>query len=207
MEPTVEVQPPVFYFGTPVVLVTTLNADGSTNISPLSSAWALGDRYVLGLGADGHAWANLSRRPELVINLASSALVTAIEAMAPATGSSPVPPRKQDCYTHVADKWALSGLTPTASLDVRPARITQCPVQLEARIVQRLEIADGAAIAIEAVVVRSHVHTRIVGTKPNRINTDTWDPLYYTFREYFAQGERVGANFRAQLLDEAMETA
>ena len=45
----ITIRPSVLYVGTPVALVTTLNADGTTNISPMSSAWALADRVVLGM--------------------------------------------------------------------------------------------------------------------------------------------------------------
>ena len=60
MDGTRRVELPVLYFGTPVALITTVNPDGSSNISPISSAWALGDRYMLGLGADGQAVADPS---------------------------------------------------------------------------------------------------------------------------------------------------
>lgn len=45
----IEIKPSVLYVGTPVVLITSLNPDGTTNISPMSSVWALYDRIVLGL--------------------------------------------------------------------------------------------------------------------------------------------------------------
>ena len=38
----VDVEPAIFYWGTPVVLVSTLNADGTTNIAPMSSACSTG---------------------------------------------------------------------------------------------------------------------------------------------------------------------
>jgi flavin reductase (DIM6/NTAB) family NADH-FMN oxidoreductase RutF len=47
------IEPSVLYVGTPVALITSLNPDGSPNISPMSSAWALGDRVVLGLATGG----------------------------------------------------------------------------------------------------------------------------------------------------------
>lgn len=37
------IQPSILYYGTPVILLSTMNEDGSTNLSPLSSSWALGD--------------------------------------------------------------------------------------------------------------------------------------------------------------------
>ncbi|MGE5704689.1 MAG: flavin reductase family protein, partial [Clostridia bacterium] len=39
---TREIKPSILYYGTPVILLTTQNEDGSSNISPLSSSWALG---------------------------------------------------------------------------------------------------------------------------------------------------------------------
>ncbi|MEA2222773.1 MAG: hypothetical protein QOH83_1149 [Solirubrobacteraceae bacterium] len=41
--------PPILYFGTPVVLISTENEDGSPNLAPMSSAWWLGRRCMLGL--------------------------------------------------------------------------------------------------------------------------------------------------------------
>ncbi len=49
------IRPKILYFGTPVVLLTTLNEDGSTNISPISSAWSLGGCIILGVGLGGMA--------------------------------------------------------------------------------------------------------------------------------------------------------
>ena len=45
--------PSILYFGTPVALVSTENENGSFNLAPMSSAWALGQVIVLGLGAEG----------------------------------------------------------------------------------------------------------------------------------------------------------
>ncbi len=42
MEPTRSIKPSILYFGTPVVLLSTHNEDGSTNLTPMSSAWTLG---------------------------------------------------------------------------------------------------------------------------------------------------------------------
>jgi flavin reductase (DIM6/NTAB) family NADH-FMN oxidoreductase RutF len=43
------ITPSILYFGTPVVLLTTENEDGSANLAPMSSAWALDQVVVLGL--------------------------------------------------------------------------------------------------------------------------------------------------------------
>ncbi|PCE15196.1 hypothetical protein AUC47_14600 [Microbacterium sp. SZ1] len=203
MQETRAVDLPVLYFGTPVALITTVNPDGSSNISPISSSWALGNRYMLGLGSEGQALANLRRIDHLVINLPSTDLVEAVEAIAPTTGRSPVPDEKHPAYRHEADKWSLGGFTPVTSDDVLALRIAECPVQIEARAAQIIEIDGGSAVAVEAEVLRVHAHESILREYgPDRVETSRWQPLYYSFRHYFGQGERVGANFRAPLLDD-----
>jgi flavin reductase (DIM6/NTAB) family NADH-FMN oxidoreductase RutF len=65
------IEPKILYFGTPVALISSLNEDGSTNLAPMSSFWALGWTLVLGL-LDGTKTAeNFERHPECVVNLPS----------------------------------------------------------------------------------------------------------------------------------------
>jgi len=54
-----QIAPSILYLGTPVLLVGTLNLNGSANLAPMSSAWWLGWNCMLGLGAKGHTSQNL----------------------------------------------------------------------------------------------------------------------------------------------------
>ena len=92
----VTIKPSVLYFGTPVALVTSLNRDGTTNISPMSSVWALFDRVALGLTTTSMGRENVVREKELVINFPSAGLWAKVEALARATGRNPVPPHKPE---------------------------------------------------------------------------------------------------------------
>src|SRR4051812_47273012 len=89
------IKPKILYYGTPVILLTTLNEDGSVNISPMSSSWALGDCIVLGIGLGGKAIENLERIPECVINVPGPSLWENVEKLAPFTGKNPVPDYKK----------------------------------------------------------------------------------------------------------------
>src|SRR5262245_15591421 len=89
------IEPKILYFGTPVVLISTLNEDGGPNLAPMSSAWALGWNVVLGLGTDGKTFENLTARRECVLNFPSDSLWASVEALAPLTGKNPVPPDKE----------------------------------------------------------------------------------------------------------------
>ena len=66
---------PILYFGTAVVLVSTSNEDGSANLAPMSSAWWLGWRCVLGLAATSLTTQNLLRTPSPERALAVQAII------------------------------------------------------------------------------------------------------------------------------------
>ncbi len=202
----VEINPSVLYVGTPVALLTSTNPDGSTNISPMSSAWALFDRVILGLTSTSMGRENLVRERQLVINFPSPDLWPRIEAIARATGRNPVPSHKEKIgYRFEPDKFALCGLTPTPSTLVRPPRIAECPLQFEARVVAchapgsdwPAERAEAFQI-IEAKVVRVHAHRAIVLPGTNHIDTKAWQPLLYVFRHYFGTGPDLGRTFKAE---------
>ena len=53
----------VHYDGTPVVLVSSTNPDGTTNLAPMSSAWWLGQEATLGLGASSRTGAEPAAHP------------------------------------------------------------------------------------------------------------------------------------------------
>ena len=54
-------EPAILYFGTPVVLVSTFNEDGSANLAPMSSAFWLGWRCMIGLAVRSKTPQNLLR--------------------------------------------------------------------------------------------------------------------------------------------------
>lgn len=125
----IEIKPSVLYVGTPVALITSLNPDGTTNISPMSSAWAIFDRVVLGMTSTSKGRENAVRERQVVINFPSADLWPKIEAIARATGRDPVPPHKTKIgYTFEPAKFEAAGFTPQASDLVRPLRIAECPI-------------------------------------------------------------------------------
>ncbi|MCY0902791.1 MAG: flavin reductase family protein [Firmicutes bacterium] len=193
------IHPKILYFGTPVVLLTTVNEDGTSNITPMSSAWALTDRIILGLGEGGKGLLNLSRDPDCVINLPSADLWHQVEALAPLTGVNPVPTSKAAQFHFARDKFAAAGLTPLASDCVRSARIAQCPIQIEASVQSIQMTGDPVRFAIvETLVHRVHVHEGLAQSDEH-VNPARWNPLIYSFRHYFGLGCELGKTFRAQV--------
>jgi flavin reductase (DIM6/NTAB) family NADH-FMN oxidoreductase RutF len=168
-ETHVTIEPAILYFGTPVVLLSTLNEDGSPNLAPMSSVWWLGWRAMLGLGTSGKTLANLRRTRECVLNLPSVDQVAAVNRLALLTGSNPVPPAKHDRgYRYEKDKFGVTGLTPLPSQTVAAPCVEECPVQMEATVMAIHGLAEeddrwrGKLAGIEVRITRVHVHPSIL---------------------------------------------
>ena len=194
----VRIEPSILYFGTPVVLLSTGNDDGTANLAPISSAWALGRTVVIGLGGDGQTAYNLRARPELVVNLPAPGQWRAVERLAPLTGRYPVPASKAAGCRFEPDKFGAAGLTPAPSELVAPPRVAECPLQLEARAVRVRPDAAGDFVIAEAEVLRVHASPEIVVPGTQHVDPGAWSPLVYNFRHYFGLGPELGHSYRTQ---------
>jgi flavin reductase (DIM6/NTAB) family NADH-FMN oxidoreductase RutF len=131
----VKIQPKILYFGTPVVLLTTENADGTANLAPMSSAWTLGQVVVLG------------RRDHS---------------------------------------------------QVRPPRVAECRLQLEARAERTRLDAGGDFLIVEARVLAVHADPGIVVPGTDHVDPNAWSPLIYNIRHYFGVGDELGRTYRSE---------
>jgi flavin reductase (DIM6/NTAB) family NADH-FMN oxidoreductase RutF len=192
------IEPSILYVGTPVALLSTVNDDGTANLAPMSSAWALDDVVVLGLGTAGQTATNLRARPEVVINYPSPDLWQSVERLAPLTAAAPVPAHKQARFRHEREKFAAAGLTPVASELVTPPRVAECPLQFEATVVQAELDAKGNFLIAQARVLRVHAAERIVVPGTSHVDPAVWSPLIYNFRHYFGVGPELGESFRTE---------
>jgi flavin reductase (DIM6/NTAB) family NADH-FMN oxidoreductase RutF len=198
------IEPKILYFGTPVALISSLNEDGSTNLAPMSSFWALGWTLMLGLLDETKTAENLERHPECVVNLPSPEMWRAVEKLAPLTGKNPVPELKAKQFHFEADKFSASGLTPLDSEVVKPARVRECPVHMEARVhhLHRMhgrKLDDlGGGVAAEVEILRVHVAPEFI-LGDNYVDPEKWSPLVYNFRHYFRLSQaELGKTFRAE---------
>jgi flavin reductase (DIM6/NTAB) family NADH-FMN oxidoreductase RutF len=194
----VTITPAILYFGTPVVLLSTENENGSFNLAPMSSAWALGQVIVLGLGAEGQTAQNLRSRNDLVINVPAPAQWQAVERLAPLTGRSPVPEHKRGAFRFEPEKFDAAGLRPEPSDLVRPPRVAECPLQMEARTADVRPGVSGEFLIIQAQVLKVHADSRIVVPGSQHIDPARWSPLVYNFRHYYGLGTELGHSFRSQ---------
>lgn len=181
------IDPGILYFGTPVLLVSTLNPDGTPNLAPISSAFWLGRTAVLGIAEDSRTHENLMREGEAVLALPSVEQVGAVDALALTTGSPDVPEKKRRRgYRYSADKLGDAGLTARPSVHVGPPGILECPVLLECR----LQRSRSAVCELEVVSVE--VHPQVVDPgRSDHIDPDRWRPLIMSFQHFFGLGDQV----------------
>lgn len=201
------VEPSILYFGTPVALISTLNEDGTYNLAPMSSAFWLGWRCMLGLVASSKTTQNMFRTGECVLSLPSVNEVAAVNRLALTTGSNPVPEFKLNKgYRYEPDKFGLAGLTPTASKTVAPPRVLECPVQLEAVVEATHRLAEGDSlqhgfiVSFEVRIQRVHLkESLLISGESNRIDPGKWRPLIMSFQRYFGLGPELHASTLANI--------
>ena len=173
---------------------------------------------MLGLGAISQSTINLIRTKQCVLNLASDNMTGAVNALARTTGSPEILTaqpgegykyfKRMNGYEYVPDKFGHAGLTPLDSDLVVPARIAECPAQMEAELVGVYEMMQDADmkgfIALEVKVLRTHVHEaiRMEGFE-NRIDPDKWQPMIMSFQElYGLKGKKVDESVLAKISEE-----
>jgi flavin reductase (DIM6/NTAB) family NADH-FMN oxidoreductase RutF len=184
----------VLYFGTPVVLISSRNEDGTANLAPMSSAWWLGQSCMLGLGNRGQTTANLLREGECVLNLPSSAMVEAVDRIAMTTGKTVVPEGKAaQGYLYEPEKFSTAGLTEQASDLILPPRAAECPIQMECRVISATPFGGPTsfATAFEVEILRTHVEEELIIAGTHYIDPLKWDPLIMKFTEFFGGGHNV----------------
>ena len=189
------VEPKILYLGTPVILISTMNEDETPNLAPMSSGWWLGWSCMLGMSTRSKTVSNLRRTGECVLNLPSIELVNAVDRLALTTGSDPVPEYKQAIgYQYKPDKFDVAGLTQTASHLVKPHRVSECPIQLEAKVrnIHPFGTDDDHLAGIEVRILRVHVdETLLVHPDSHHIDPHKWQPLIMNFCEFFGLSHQV----------------
>lgn len=144
----------------PIALASTLNEDGSRNLSPFSffNVFSANPPVVIfspaRRGRDNttkHTYHNAKRQGQVVINAVSHAMVHQVSL-----ASSE--------FAEGVDEFLKSGLTPLASLKVAPARVAESPVQLECEVERVIELGDGpgAGNLIVCHVVMIHLADQVL---------------------------------------------
>lgn len=195
------IEPSVLYVGTPVYLVATQNPDGSPNLAPASSHFALGRTIVLGLEEGGQSLDNVRRHPELTVNFPAAEHWQHVERLAGVTGKNPVPDEKAQAYAYEPLKFERAGLHPVDSELVSPPRVAEAPLQLETRVLRVTPAVTGEFGIVEAEVVRVHAALEIAVDGTDHLDPEAWHPLIYAYRHFYDRGPEVGWTRKSPLAD------
>ncbi|TKK65980.1 flavin reductase family protein [Ilyomonas limi] len=201
------VQPAILYFGTPVILISTINQDGSYNLAPISSAFWLGWRCMIGISAFSKTTENIIRTRECVLNLPSEEQVASVNYLARTTGSNPVPEGKRlKGYRYEPDKFDVAGVTATTATKVKAPLVQECPVQLEAKLIAIHKLAaddvlqNGRILTMELKIVCVHTAPSILMDGcTNRIDPDKWRPLIMSFQKFYGLSNQIHYSTLAEI--------
>jgi flavin reductase (DIM6/NTAB) family NADH-FMN oxidoreductase RutF len=204
------INPAILYMGTPVLLISTLNDDGTPNLAPMSSAFWLGHRCILGLASYSQTTKNILRTRQCVLNLPSDDMAANVNGIARTTGSKVIPQGKLDKgYTYQPDKFGAAMLEPQPSDLVEPPRASKCPVQMEAELVTHHSLMGdqpdlkGRLTILEVKVIRVHAMEKVLlEGYENRIDPDRWKPLIMSFQRLYGLSNEVAPSVLAKIDEE-----
>lgn len=134
-------------------LLSTENDDGTYELVGAPIRWELGPMLEFTLPARGRSARNLAVRPDVVCNVRAD--------------GEPRPAAREDlagwaeAVDVLWDEPSGVGWAEPSEL-VRPPRVADCPLQLEARKVAEAPAPDGTGLVIEAQVLRVHADPRLV---------------------------------------------
>jgi len=148
----------------PIALVSTISAEGRTNLAPFSFFNGVSSQPPIVMLAVGgrrkgrkDTWNNIEATGEFVVNVVIPEIV---DAMVVASGD----------YPPEVDEIDLTHLTRVPSRRVRPPRIGESPVQMECRL-EKLEEVAGTALILGRVLLY-HVRDDLLeggGVDPSRL--------------------------------------
>jgi len=186
-----------FYYGFPVILMTTKDKEtGKNNVSPLSSSWVLGKTMVIGIGLGSKGFRNIEEGSDLTFNIPDEKLFENIKRIEKFTGMPEVPEAKQKLgYSYCEDKFEVAEFTEIEGETVKAVRIKECPIHIEAKVA---DIVKKDWFAIVTCEIQAIFMSEEILKNDSQIDTKKWKPLIYKFREYVGTGERLGLNFNFQ---------
>jgi flavin reductase (DIM6/NTAB) family NADH-FMN oxidoreductase RutF len=143
----------------PIGWTSTIGVDGSLNLAPFSFFNAVSNAPLTVMISVGQRQShpkdtlrNAQETGEFVINIVNEDLAVAMN--------------------HTSGEWAYevnefdrAGMTPAASIDVKPPRVAEAPIALECKVTQIVPVIDTTYTLILGRVLRFHLRSAVL--RPN----------------------------------------
>jgi len=147
----------------PIGWISTVSEAGHRNLAPYSYFNLMGsDPFYVAFGshAEKNSVSNLRKVPEFVANIVSMHLLEKMNF----TSTD---------FPHAEDEFSWAGLTPVASVKVRPARVAEAKAHLECEVVQIVD--DKNTHIVLGRIVHAHVDPSV--WRDGRVDPKLLDPV------------------------------
>lgn len=163
----------------PVVMVSVADQEGNANI--ITVAWAgtiNSDPPMVSISVrpERHSYHMIEESGEFVINLTTEELAFATDYCGVKSGRD-------------EDKFAAMKLTKGESLKVKAPIIAESPVNIECKVVNKIELGSHTMFMAEVVAVQ--VDDKYMD-ETGRFRLDLSNPLVYSHGEYYSMGDKLG---------------
>lgn len=170
----------------PIAWVSTTSADGIHNIAPFSFFNGFGaDPVILGfapMSTDDRpqkdTLANIRALGEFVVNIATESTLPQMDA----TGKT---------YPPEIDEFVVAGLTPAASVAVKPPRIAESPINFECTLFALVPLGDGAGSATLVLGRAVHLHIADGVMRDGKVDPDLLKPVARLGGPLYARPEQL----------------
>jgi flavin reductase (DIM6/NTAB) family NADH-FMN oxidoreductase RutF len=163
----------------PVVLVTSADKKGNDNIITVAWTTNLSRKPVclgITIGKTKHSISLINETMEFCVNIPSRNMIDKIEQCGFTHGSS-------------TDKFVFSKLTKKDADFIIPKLIDECPINIECKVVNVLDIGSSFFFVGEVLLVHIDEDMLLEG---NEVDFTKVDPVLFTQKKYYSLGELLG---------------
>lgn len=167
------------HYGMPLALVAVLEDDGSVNVSTVASMTPLPgepSRLVMGVFEENFSSELLKKRGEFTVNFITSKMRSVARACGSYSGKD-------------VDKFEICDLHTLPAQRVSAPLIQECPLNIECRITDVLEL-DGLNLFVSEIIALEVDESLSDGR--DGVLVEKLDLLFYAFGHTFARGPMVG---------------
>jgi len=176
-----DLKPATILYPTPVVLATSVDEAGKPNVCTLAASGILSGNpphVSISIRPSRYSHSLISRTKEYVINIPTASIVKEVDYCGVVSGRT-------------IDKFNVTKLTPIEAKTVQPPIIKECPVSLECKVKDTINLGSHSVFVGE--VVNLSVDENVFGQSKNityeKLKPITWNPIT---EEYHSLGERLG---------------
>ena len=173
--------PAAALFPVPVVMVTSQSADSTPNIITVAWTGVMNSEppvVYIGVRSEGrYSYQLIKESGEFVINIPSVSQARATDLCGVVSGKD-------------VNKFEETGLTPMPATQVKAPLIAECPVNVECRVRQVLELGSHNVFIADVVAVQ---YSEDVLDEKGRPDIDKIQPYAYCMREYRLIADKLGS--------------